>query len=91
MELMQTRMSQTSSWGTRMSAVVLWLDRSPEALLDAVINTLGKQSSPATVAASLLFLSLFVSGVQTKRTGHGGVSARTSLLLKNMEPSISFS
>ena len=35
-------MSQTRSRGMRMSAVVLSLDRSPEALLDALIQYLGK-------------------------------------------------
>lgn len=61
MELIQTRMSQTRSWGMRMSAVVLSLDRSPEALLDTLINTSEKQGSPMAVAASLLSPSLFVS------------------------------
>lgn len=53
-------MSQTRSWGMRMSAVVPWLNKSPEALLGSFINTSGKQGSPMTVGASLLSPSLFL-------------------------------
>ncbi|PKU42625.1 hypothetical protein llap_7069 [Limosa lapponica baueri] len=60
-ELIQTRMSQTRSRGRRMSAVVLWLDRSPDAWLGTLINTSGEQGSPVTAGLSLLSPSLFVS------------------------------